>query len=92
MEQEKKRIPRLVGEYQQQEINILDEETKGKAALIALNELSLADKTLMMLYSEMASYRKVATELGCSHQSVKNEIERIRKIMKERIRQIELCL
>lgn len=88
----KKRISRLREEYQSQLPDIMDETTIGKAALMALDELSLSDCTLMMLYADLKSYRKVAQEIGCSHQSVKIEIERIKKIMKERIPQIDKWL
>lgn len=88
----KERVLRLKDEYQIVMPNIWDEDTTGKAALIALNELDMADRTLMMLYTDLQSYRKLGKMLNISHQAIKIEIERIKEIMIDRMEVLKECL
>lgn len=88
----KERVLRLKDEFRVELPRIWDEETTGKAALIALNELDTADRTLMMLYTDLQSYRKLGKMLNISHQAIKIEIERIREIMIDRMEVIKECL
>ena len=46
-------------------------------------KLSQADKTLLLLYVDNQSYRKVGAKLGLSHMTLRREIIRIRKIVLE---------
>lgn len=88
----KERVLRLKDEFRVELPRIWDEDTTGKAALIALNELDTADRTLMMLYTDLQSYRKLGKMLNISHQAIKIEIERIREIMIDRMEVIKECL
>lgn len=88
----KERVLRLKDEFRVELPLIWDEDTTGKAALIALNELDTADRTLMMLYTDLQSYRKLGKMLNISHQAIKIEIERIREIMIDRMEVLKECL
>lgn len=88
----KERVLRLKDEFRVELPRIWDEDTTGKAALIALNELDTADRTLMMLYTDLQSYRKLGKMLNISHQAIKIEIERIREIMIDRMEVLKECL
>lgn len=88
----KERVSRLKTEYQVVMPEVWDEETTGKAALIALNELDTADRTLMMLYTDLQSYRKLGKMLNISHVAIKLEIDRIREQMIDRMEVLKECL
>lgn len=79
-------LKRLKAEYTFQ----LDTFSNDRGLLIAMNELELTEQTILLLYAELQSYRKVAKLLNISHQAIKNEIEKIRKKIKDRIEVIEL--
>lgn len=79
-------LKRLKTEYTFQ----LDTFSNDRGLLIAMNELELTEQTILLLYAELQSYRKVAKLLNISHQAIKNEIEKIRKKIKDRIEVIEL--
>ena len=44
-------------------------------------KLSLADKTIILLYADCQSYRKLGARLGVSHMTIRREIQRIKKII-----------
>lgn len=44
-------------------------------------KLSLVDKTLILLYTDCQSYRKLGKRLGLSHMTCRKEIIRIKKII-----------
>lgn len=85
-EQLKKDLKRLKQEYNFE----LDEFTEDRGLLLAFNELELTEQTILLLYAEHQSYRKVAKLLNISHQAIKNEIDNIRNKIKDRIEVIEL--
>lgn len=43
--------------------------------------LSVSDRTLILLYAEYRSFRKLGKRLGLSHMTVRREILRIREII-----------
>lgn len=45
------------------------------------NKLSIVDKTLILLYTDCQSYRKLGQRLGLSHMTCRKEIMRIKKII-----------
>lgn len=49
------------------------------AAKKAVEGLGVVDRTIIILYAETQSLRKVGELLGVSHQTIKNEIKRIRQ-------------
>lgn len=73
---------------QLKEIDIFSNNIKEDATILALNQLELYDKALLLLYIEFGSYRKLALELNVSHQLIKLEICRIKDIMKNNVNKI----
>lgn len=45
------------------------------------NVLTPADRTIIILYAELGSYRKLGARLGLSHTTVRKEVLRIRRII-----------
>lgn len=52
-----------------------------KVKEIINTKLSLVDKTLMLLYVDCLSYRKLGQRLGLSHMTCRKEIIRIKNII-----------
>lgn len=50
-----------------------------RAVKKAVSNLEDVDRTIIILYAEKGSLRKVGKMLGVSHQTIKTEIDRIRK-------------
>lgn len=50
---------------------------------IISTKLSLADKTIILLYVDCQSYRKLGKRLGVSHMTVHKDVKRIKKIILE---------
>lgn len=46
-----------------------------------IKELCDSDRILFIMYCEMASYRKMAEYLNCSHSLIGSEIKRIKRIL-----------
>ena len=44
-------------------------------------KLSLADKTIILLYVDCQSYRKLGKRLGVSHMTIRREVQRIKNII-----------
>lgn len=44
-------------------------------------KLSLADKTIILLYVDCQSYRKLGARLGVSHMTIRRDCQRIKKII-----------
>lgn len=47
--------------------------------------LTPADRTIIILYAELGSYRKLGARLGMSHTTVRKEVLRIRNIIKSNL-------
>lgn len=65
--------------------DIMDQDDIRVARLkkIMNTELSEVERTILILYAEMQSFRKLGEVMGCSHQTMRNEVQRIKqKIMK----------
>lgn len=63
--------------------SIFNEEDERVRELkrIINTKLSIADKTLVILYAESQSFRKMGERLGVSHMTCRREIQRIRRII-----------
>lgn len=59
----------------------VDSERVSRIKEIISTSLSVPDRTLILLYAEYQSYRKLGEQLGLSHMTVRREILRIRKII-----------
>lgn len=58
-----------------------DEPRVRELKRIINTKLSIADKTLIILYADCQSFRKLGERLGVSHMTCRREIMRIRKII-----------
>ena len=60
-----------------------DEPRVARLKEIIDTKLSQADKTILLLYVDCQSYRKVGKKLNLSHMTIRREILRIRDIVLE---------
>ena len=63
--------------------DIMNEEDERLTRLkkIIDQKLSLADKTIILLYVDCQSYRKLGKRLGVSHMTLRREVQRIKNII-----------
>lgn len=63
--------------------DIMNEEDERLTRIkeIIDSKLSLADKTIIILYVDCQSYRKLGARLGVSHMTIRRECQRIKKII-----------
>ena len=60
-----------------------EDERLTRVKKIIDTKLSLADKTIILLYVDCQSYRKLGKRLGVSHMTLRREVQRIKKIILE---------
>ena len=60
-----------------------DSEVVRRYKYILDNCLDIADKKIFVLYTDRGSFREVAEKLGCSHETLRQEVKRIRQRMKD---------
>ena len=60
-----------------------DDERVAKVKQIIDTRLSVVDKTIILLYADCQSYRKLGKKLGVSHMTIRRECMRIKKIILE---------
>lgn len=60
-----------------------DDERVARVKEIINKSLSIVDKTIILLYVDCQSYRKLGKRLGVSHMTVRRECQRIKKIILE---------
>lgn len=58
-------------------------EKVHKVKDIVLNRLNEVDRTIILLYADCQSFRKLGKRLGMSHWTVREEVKRIRKTIFE---------
>lgn len=58
-----------------------DDERVAKVKEIINTKLSTVDKTIILLYVDCQSYRKLGKRLGFSHMTIRRECQRIKKII-----------
>ena len=58
-----------------------EDERLTRVKKIIDQKLSLADKTIILLYVDCQSYRKLAARLGVSHMTLRREVQRIKNII-----------
>ena len=63
--------------------DIMNEEDERliRVKKIIDQKLSLADKTIILLYVDCQSYRKLGKRLGVSHMTLRREVQRIKNII-----------
>lgn len=58
-----------------------EDERLTRVKKIIDQELSLVDKTIILLYVDCQSYRKLGARLGVSHMTIRREVQRIKNII-----------
>ena len=58
-----------------------EDERVTRVKKIIDQKLSLADKTIILLYVDCQSYRKLGARLGVSHMTIRREVQRIKNII-----------
>ena len=58
-----------------------EDERLTRVKKIIDTKLSLADKTIILLYVDCQSYRKLGKRLGVSHMTLRREVMRIKNII-----------
>lgn len=58
-----------------------EDERLTRVKKIIDTKLSLADKTIILLYVDCQSYRKLGKRLGVSHMTSRREVQRIKNII-----------
>ena len=58
-----------------------EDERLTRVKKIIDQKLSLADKTIILLYVDCQSYRKLGARLGVSHMTIRREVQRIKSII-----------
>lgn len=63
--------------------DIMNEEDERLSRIkeIIDTKLSLADKTIIILYADCQSYRKLGARLGVSHMTIRRDCQRIKNII-----------
>lgn len=75
-----RRYNTIKGEYAYND-DIMDEDEARVREIKRVMALHLTDveRTIFILYLELQSYRKLGEKLGCSHQTIKNEVKKIKE-------------
>ena len=58
-----------------------EDERISRVKEIIDTKLSLADKTIILLYVDCQSYRKLGARLGVSHMTIRRDVQRIKNII-----------
>ena len=58
-----------------------DDERVARVKQIIDTRLSVVDKTIILLYADCQSFRKLGKKLGVSHMTIRRECMRIKKII-----------
>ena len=58
-----------------------EDERSSRIKEIIDTKLSLADKTIILLYVDCMSYRKLGKRLGVSHMTIRRDVQRIKNII-----------
>ena len=58
-----------------------EDERLTRVKKIIDTKLSLAEKTIILLYVDCQSYRKLGARLGVSHMTIRREVQRIKSII-----------
>lgn len=58
-----------------------DDERVAKLKKIIDTKLSVVDKTIILLYADLQSLRKLGQVMGVSHATIRTEVQRIKDII-----------
>ena len=65
-----------------------DDEKVSRIKEIINTRLSVVDKTIILLYVDCQSYRKLGKRFGLSHMTIRREVLRIKKIILEEFQNV----
>lgn len=68
-----------------EDIMCMDDERIRAIKKIIDQKLSLVDKTIILLYAELMSYRKLGELMHLSHMTIRKEVKRIIRIIKSEL-------
>ena len=84
IEKQVRRYREILGDYEfRDDIMDDDEEIVRRLKYIINRRLCQVDRTLLLLYADCGSYRKLGKRLGISHMTMRKEIMRIREKITE---------
>lgn len=84
-----RRLKELKEDYQYQEPSIFEEDSTATIAkYIITNELNDVDRTIIYLYADAGNLRDLGKKLGCSHSTIRPEVNRIKNYIQKRIKEL----
>lgn len=85
----KQRLKELKEEYRFTD-DIFNEDDKRAyiAKKVIFEQLNEIDRTIILLYAETGSLRQLGNILGCSHSTIRPEVNRIKEDIKNKIEDI----
>lgn len=85
----KQRLKELKEEYKfTDDIFNTDDKRAYIAKKVIYEQLNEVDRTIILLYAETGSLRQLGNILGCSHSTIRPEVNRIKEDIKEKIQDI----
>lgn len=85
----KQRLKELKEEYKYQDPSLFEEDTTYSiATYIINNELTDVDRTIIYLYADAGNLRDLGKNLGCSHSTIRPEVNRIKNYIQKRIKEL----
>lgn len=76
-------IKEVIDEYKPDNDIMSDDDEEMRILKESIMNLPTANRIIFLLYSELASYRKVAKKLGVSHTIIYKQIKSIREDIRE---------
>ena len=62
-----------------------EEDEAERVKWVIANRLTQADRVIITMYADYLNYRKLGRKLGFSHMTIKTQVLRIRRIIKEEL-------
>lgn len=85
----KQRIKDIKEEYKFNEDIFNDDDKRAYIAKkVIFEQLNEIDRTIILLYTETGSLRQLGKILGCSHSTIRPEVNRIKEDVKEKINKL----
>ena len=76
-------IKEVIDEYKPDDDIMSNDDEEMRILKESVMNLPTANRIIFLLYSELASYRKVAKKLGVSHTIIYKQIKKIREDIRE---------
>lgn len=76
-------IKEVIDEYKPDDNIMSNDDEEMRILKESVMNLPTANRIIFLLYSELASYRKVAKKLGVSHTIIYKQIKKIREDIRE---------